>query len=499
MKENNPMRSIATAAATLILLTGGALQAAAQDTARKYPSFPGAVERAPDWLGKDVPFDIASFFAEIPPRQNAAPLYLDALFEFSADMTTCFAPGPERDARFAAARERSQRLKPFIEALMKDPASVDRAALQPALENYTAGFQKLDEAQRRPRCVFANGLGISSLLPHVQTSREVVWVASLRRLASQERGDLNAPIDDAARLLRFARDIQPRGVMITQLVYCAEIRALSRYLLLPVLSHPKLRGTQCNRLTKLLIEHESHALDGYSEGIKAEYLMVRSTLRDAAGRPGDRDRAAANKAREELLGLLRANPGMLGRAKPISVDLSKATPKEYADAVAECSTYHRNLLAAAKLPYTERMAKARGAANGTSARPSALLDLYHALRIQPEILIDPLARAEAELHGLETLGAVRRWEITHKALPRDLAAACREAGLKAVPIDPYSGQPMKFVILEGQPVVYSVGKDGKDDGGKVDSRNDTQPGDVIYRSRNDTQPGDVIYRLDRAG
>jgi hypothetical protein len=486
MKKNDLLSSISTVVATLSLLTGGAIQAAAQETARKYPSFPGAVDRPPDWLGKDVPFDIASFFVAIPPRQNAAPLYLDALFEFGADLTTCFAPGPERDARFAAARERSQRLKPLIEALTKDPASVDRGALQAALANYTDGFQKLDEAQRRPRCVFANALGISSLLPHVQASREVVWVASLRRLASVERGDLNAPIDDAARLLRLARDIQPRGPMITQLVYCAELRALSRYLLLPVLSSAKLRGSQCNRLTKLLIEHESQALDGYSEAIKAEFLVVRSTLRDAAGRPDDRDRAAADKAKEELLRLVRDNPGVLGRAKPISGDLSKATPKEYADAVAECNTYYRNLLAAAKLPYTERMAKARAAANGTSASSSAFLDLYHVLRIQPEILIDPLARAEAELHGLETLGAVRRWEITHRALPRNLATACREAGLKAVPIDPYSAQPMKFVVLEGQPVVYSVGKDGKDDGGKIDSRNDTQP-------------GDVIYRLDRAG
>ncbi len=92
-----------------------------------------------------------------------------------------------------------------------------------------------------------------------------------------------------------------------------------------------------------------------------------------------------------------------------------------------------------------------------------------------------LARNEANLHGLETLAAVRRWQITHRALPRNLAAACREAGFKAVPIDPFSGQPMKFVILDRQPVVYSVGKDGKDDGGKVDSKNDSQPGDLIYR------------------
>ena len=103
----------------------------------------------------------------------------------------------------------------------------------------------------------------------------------------------------------------------------------------------------------------------------------------------------------------------------------------------------------------------------------------------PVEAIQALATTEANLHGLETLAAVRRWQITHRerpaVLPRNLAAACREAGLKAVPIDPFSGQPMKFVVRDGRPVVYSVGKDGKDDGGTVDSKNDAQPGDLIYR------------------
>jgi hypothetical protein len=96
-------------------------------------------------------------------------------------------------------------------------------------------------------------------------------------------------------------------------------------------------------------------------------------------------------------------------------------------------------------------------------------------------VIDALARAEANLHGLQGLAAVRRFQIVHRALPRSIAAACREAGLKAVPTDPYSGKPLKFVVLDGQPVVYSVGKDGKDDGGTLDSKNNTQPGDLIYR------------------
>ena len=69
----------------------------------------------------------------------------------------------------------------------------------------------------------------------------------------------------------------------------------------------------------------------------------------------------------------------------------------------------------------------------------------------------------------------------HTALPEDLGTACKEAGLNAVPIDPFSGKPMKFVVFDGQPVVYSFGIDGKDDGGKIDALRNAGHGDLIYR------------------
>ena len=66
---------------------------------------------------------------------------------------------------------------------------------------------------------------------------------------------------------------------------------------------------------------------------------------------------------------------------------------------------------------------------------------------------------------------------------RVLTVAVKEAGLKAIPTDPYDGKPMRVAVLDGQPAVYSVGKDGRDDGGQIDSKYDTLPGDLIYRLR----------------
>ena len=110
-------------------------------------------------------------------------------------------------------------------------------------------------------------------------------------------------------------------------------------------------------------------------------------------------------------------------------------------------------------------------------------------RIAPLLLptLEPFVQAtlrnRAQLAGIECLTAVRRYALTHGSLPDNLEVAAREAGLKAVPTDPYSGGPMHYKVIDGKPVVYSVGSDGKDDGGTVDWDNGNKPGDFIFRIR----------------
>jgi hypothetical protein len=106
-----------------------------------------------------------------------------------------------------------------------------------------------------------------------------------------------------------------------------------------------------------------------------------------------------------------------------------------------------------------------------------------ALMITPEFppLISALGRDEASLRGTECLVALRRWQVAGKTPPTDLLAVCKAAGLRSVPIDPHSGKPMKLAIVDGAPVIYSIGIDGKDDGGLIDSKFETQPGDILFR------------------
>ena len=77
--------------------------------------------------------------------------------------------------------------------------------------------------------------------------------------------------------------------------------------------------------------------------------------------------------------------------------------------------------------------------------------------------------------------ALRMWMDRTHQLPTDLDTIVKAAGLPKVPIDPYSGEPVRLSIIDGEPVIYSIGKDGRDDGGRIDSDHGRRPGDQTYR------------------
>jgi hypothetical protein len=118
---------------------------------RFYPSLPGELRTIPEWISRDAPFDVVAAFAPVPAETNAAPLYLDALYEFCpAEMAVCVGPS-ERQARGPALKERHARAV-YLQGLDQRtvPAS-ERAAVS---AEYEPALERLRLAQRRPDCVF---------------------------------------------------------------------------------------------------------------------------------------------------------------------------------------------------------------------------------------------------------------------------------------------------------------------------------------------------------
>ena len=270
---------------------------------------------------------------------------------------------------------------------------------------------------------------------------------SLRVRRAVDRREFDAAIRDVEAVLRLARDLQPRGTMINQLVMAAITQAVCADPVKTILASPGLRVEHCDRLLKVLLDHEARSIDGYAEGLRAEYLT-------------DRARSGKSSGRSHYSAVL-------------------TTPAERARLVRDLNDYYRKMLELDGSPYAGRIKTVSSlkVAKGNDPLAQVLAELGPAM----VPFVQATGRTTATLRATECLIIMRRWELTHRGLPRVLTVAVKEAGLKAIPIDPYDGRPMRMAVLDGQPVVYSVGKDGRDDGGQKDSKYDTLPGDLIYR------------------
>jgi hypothetical protein len=92
---------------------------------------------------------------------------------------------------------------------------------------------------------------------------------------------------------------------------------------------------------------------------------------------------------------------------------------------------------------------------------------YFATRIQPyAALFDRHAVARAQHSAVMTLFALRRYVAAESHIPRT-AADLTPKYLPTPALDPFSGEPMRFNIIRG--LIYSVGTDLKDEGGKPTS------------------------------
>ena len=492
------MGKLAPAGSGVVLVLLWAIAVCGQSTPargkgqRSAPRLPGAGTRVPGWAGPGDPFDVANFFEPVPRDKNAAPLYLDALFEFANELETCFPEGPDRTRRSAAARDRSKRYNDLVQPTFADPKrELQPAAVDSLIKLYDTGYRKLAEAQRLDQCVFEAGARVTALSPHAQASRQVFRVSSLKVQRAVQRGDLAAAIREVEVVLRLARDLRPRGGNMSQLVADAVSQAVYAATIPIFLASPRLKGEQCAGLIKVLTAHEARSLDGYVEGLRAEYVNARSTLDDVVQHQSDLARAMGLEPGQSVVGAIlgRAEPpGTPGGGGPVAPPaesdalVASAKPEEVSRHVKELTRFYKSLLAVDGLPYAVRLERILAVKGHSGFRPALSRGRNVDGFAQGGSVARATSRATASLRADLCLLALKRWQSTHRGLPRDLSSVVRGTGLKDVPVDPYDGKPFKLAVVEGQPVIYSVGRDGKDDGGLVDSDRDQKPsGDLIYR------------------
>ena len=478
----------------LLILSVASPRSWGQDAEGPFPKFKDGVAMPPPGAVFGAPFDVVKAFAAPPLGQNAAPLYLDALYEFGSEMRSCFPEGPENDARFLAIKARNKQESDIEQAFFRDPKSVPVAEVDAVIAHYQEGFRKLAEAQIRERCVFQTGVGFTALLPHAQTARMVARVAQMKVKREIDKGELDAAIADVRIVLRLTRDLQIRGYLISQLVAGAMTTVVANRMVEPILAAPGLTVAQCDSLMAVLDEYEVKSVDPYEESLSMEYVGVRVTLWDLILHQAKLGKSMGVKPGASVVKTLiepmlettfrKGEAPPAAKAKfPDDIDemIARTTPEELDKVIGRINTYYDTLLALkgrTRLEQMEMMPKPEEFFQGDDS----LTMIVRAVQPSTQNLAPVFGRLESNFRSSEALTAIRRWQLTHDgASPTDLGAASKAAGLHAAPRDPFDGKPFRLVIIDGQPVVYSIGKDGRDDGGKIDSDFERKPGDLTYR------------------
>jgi hypothetical protein len=243
------------------------------------------------------------------------------------------------------------------------------------------------------------------------------------------------------------------------------------------LTQPGLDATQCDTLLALLSEHERKALPNYEEGTRAEYIIARNTI-DAL----QHGRMSA----EQLADVLRACPTLRSSSGEFQADLARIEQHvrqgDWAAEIAACNSAFAAALAMKTVAYDPRRIRQFEDAHDATWK-SQNLSVMPVLMSNVDLLWRACFQVPARRGATKCLIAARRYQLIHGKLPPDLAAAMREAKVRAVPIDPYCGRAMQYKVVDDKPVVYCVGEDGKDDGGEVEWNNDQWTGDLIFRIR----------------
>jgi hypothetical protein len=398
--------------------------------AAKYPPLPDAENAAVPllelWEKENPAFWQAWLRGERALPQRKEPEFAPALPYFGAE-----------------ARRRVPRSGP-LEAPAREAAE---AYVQQQAEHIEAARRAL----QRPRCVFPVRVadGYNALLPHLAEMKREAQTFRLVGALALERGDVDATLSALEDIRRTGQALARSPFLIEQLVRLScLIMAVDDAQRL--LSQRTLTEAQLGRLNTLL--EQLRAEEGLRISLVSERASMVSVfeqpLSQVAGEPSAEEPAIArvyragkgflaisglgDRDRRLILETMEEGIALADEDSPAALDQFE---KLYLGASQKAQQFPKRFLSAMMLPALQRV--------GTR-----------------------FAAFEARRRDGLSAVAVERYRLGHQGrLPENLAALVPEL-LPQVSIDPFDGQPLRFRKLSPGYVIYSVGRDRHDDGGK---------------------------------
>ena len=312
--------------------------------------------------------------------------------------------------------------------------------------------------------------GFNALIPHLGQMKKAVSLLGAEAMLHAADGNTEEAVQSLEAAGRAADTLAAEPLLISQLVRMS-CWSIVTARLERILNFASLSESQMAALQKVLAAaEEPPALDRALGGELASGLAVftdrkyQTSVLSATG-PGQTSPSQMVQSTAAFTAMRVT--GILGRDKGVYVEVMTTN------------------LAAARLPFPDRVKLGQQAATLAATRPNRLC-------IFSRMLLPALSRCfltdadcAARLRTARVALAVERFRKTHgAALPATLQELV-PAYLNKIVTDPYDGEPLRFKKRDSGYVIYSLGRNEKDDGGK--ERNSKKPND----------PYDITFIVER--
>jgi len=380
------------------------------------------------------------------PDDDAAPLYLRAFEALAADSAVRADDSP-----------------------LSQPATTDIASQQitELLKRQAATLELVRRAADRPGCRFPRDWSrpsVSMVLPEIQDMRQAARLLALAARREAADGDGAAALRDVVRIHRVGMHAAGEPILVCGLVGQAS-DSLALQTLADVL--PKLKGQDLSLLDGSAVRDFVGSPLSYRRHFLGEEAFGLATLGDLAD-------AGHGLSTLSLLNALNGPPPRAWLlAEPISL-LYRCflIPADTAGYRVHMDRYQQFIAGnVTGRPYSEVTKQLGEMADESTLRRAGIVTSMLAPALAHVLTSEIKGRA---LHrAAEVLVAATRARLAGGGIPASVEALV-PASLPAVPRDPFTdGKPLLAKHANGSFVVWSVGPDGKDNGGPPPAGTDT--------------------------
>jgi len=363
---------------------------------------------------------------------------------------------PPTDAERELVNNEVDSKQPLGAAVKKDLAALverNRAVL-PALRGL------VDRPTGRFRFTMGKGV-LDTLLPHLQILRQQVDVLLADALLRVDGGDADGALDSCRAAVCAARSLFDEPFAISQLVRIA-CMAKTQEAILAVLDRGRPSAVALAETQQVVADETEQVIS------RTAMLGERAMMFEVLGRLADGSLSLDKVIRDVNAKLSFDGPRDI-LSRPAVLRASQGLMLERMNLMVEAVRQPSWTWLEGNDRYDRSMRPARGADGKLNPEDALVVSLAPSLRhiIEGELRIDALGRA------LELLIAAERYALIGGDWPKS-AEALVPRYLKAVPTDPLTGKPMRLVRERDRLIAYSLGVNGRDDGGKVDGSSDVK-------------------------